>query len=329
MYDQYKCRDDSTKKGNPHILFEDGKYLCLTCEQKLNGKNGAGVHSAKKHGIRLDGSNSKNNPKKILEKPESILEDKTIECNSENIQEQEIVKLEESELISSEIQESNGSDWDLAEEVEKILEQNNIIQKLEDAGFPDKADALRKKLKLQKPKKIEPIQEPETKESDTWLMNLIIMESDPEKRDELMKMWMMGNMNNDSSNSNMGMFMMMNNTPKEPKESEFEKMMKQMMLVQITSTMNRDPIKEIEQVMKMNKGKSETEQMMESLELGIRLGLVKKKGKGLEDKKLELEEKRMNKEQELEQQKKENDEKLMDNSMQAVKDLADKFNHKQ
>ena len=155
------------------------------------------------------------------------------------------------------------------------------------------------------------------------------MESDPEKRDELMKMWMMGNMNNDSSNSNMGMFMMMNNTPKEPKESEFEKMMKQMMLVQITSTMNRDPIKEIEQVMKMNKGKSETEQMMESLELGIRLGLVKKKGKGLEDKKLELEEKRMNKEQELEQQKKENDEKLMDDSMQVVKDLADKFNHKQ
>ena len=37
----------------------------------------------------------------------------------------------------------------------------------------------------------------------------------------------------------------------------------------------------------------------------------------------------MNKEQELEQQKKENDEKLMDDSMQVVKDLADKFNHKQ
>tara|TARA_B110000495_G_scaffold200652_1_gene216337 strand:+ start:2356 stop:3357 length:1002 start_codon:yes stop_codon:yes gene_type:complete len=190
-------------------------------------------------------------------------------------------------------------------DIDKLINLNIKLKQLEGSGMKDMADEIREANGIKKVSET-----PKNNENYTMLMNMWMSETDETKKEQLQKMMMMENMKNSSGNGNDSMSQMMfmtmmspNQKREEPKKSEIETLLLQSTLNQLTNQMGKDPIEALvkyqDMMGKLNTGQGELANFFDVLEKGKQVGLVSDSAPSLEDRKLSLEEKRLDNEMEL------------------------------
>ena len=214
-------------------------------------------------------------------------------------------------------------------DIDKIINLNMKIKQLENSGMKDMANEIREANGIQSPK--------ESKKSDSdnykMLMSMWMSETDEVKKEQLQKMMMMENMKNggnDSMNQMMFMTMMSPNQKKEEhKKSEIETLLLQSTLNQLTNQMGKDPIESLvkyqDMMGKLNTGQGELASFLDSLEKGKQMGLVGENAPSIEDRKLSLEEKRLDNEMELKKLENDRDAGSKADTVNALTSIASSF----
>jgi len=212
-------------------------------------------------------------------------------------------------------------------DIDKIINLNIKIKQLENSGMKDMADDIREANGISKSQK------EDKKESENYkmLMTLWINEADESKKDQIQKLMMMENMkggNSDSANQMMFMAMM---SPKqnENKKSEVENLLMQSVLNSLTNQMGKDPIESLvkyqEMMGKLNTGQGELASFLDSLEKGKSMGLVSESQPTIEDRKLSLEEKKIDNEMELKKIENDRDAGSKAETITALSSIASSF----
>ena len=215
-------------------------------------------------------------------------------------------------------------------DIDKIINLNMKIKQLENSGMKDMANEIREANGIKKPNET-----PKNNEHYTMLMNLWISETDETKKEQLQKMMMMENMKNsgggnDSMSQMMFMTMMSPNQKKDPaKKSEIETLLLQSTLNQLTNQMGKDPIESLvkyqDMMGKLNTGQGELASFLDSLEKGKQMGLVGENSPTIEDRKLSLEEKRLDNEMELKKLENDREAGTKSDTVNALTSIASSF----
>lgn len=214
-------------------------------------------------------------------------------------------------------------------DIDKIINLNMKIKQLENSGMKDMANEIREANGIKSPEK------DKKPESDNYkmLMSMWMNETDETKKEQLQKMLMMENMKNGGSDSmNQMMFMTMmspNQKKEEPKKSEIETLLLQSTLNQLTNQMGKDPIESLvkyqDMMGKLNTGQGELASFLDSLEKGKQMGLVGDNAPSIEDRKLSLEEKRLDNEMELKKLENDRDAGSKADTVNALTSIASSF----
>ncbi|MEO2056939.1 MAG: hypothetical protein ABGW66_05595 [Flavobacteriaceae bacterium] len=215
-------------------------------------------------------------------------------------------------------------------DIDKIINLNMKLKQLENSGMKDMANEIREANGIQ------PAKDNKKADSDNYkmLMSMWMNESDEVKKEQLQKMMMMENMKNggtDSMNQMMFMTMMSPNQKKsEPaKKSEIETLLLQSTLNQLTNQMGKDPIESLvkyqDMMGKLNTGQGELASFLDSLEKGKQMGLVGENSPSIEDRKLSLEEKRLDNEMELKKLENDRDAGSKADTVNALTSIASSF----
>jgi hypothetical protein len=147
-------------------------------------------------------------------------------------------------------------------------------------------------------------------------------------------MMMMENMkNNGSGNDSMSQMMFMTmmspNQKDQPKKSEIETLLLQSTLNQLTNQMGKDPIESLvkyqDMMGKLNTGQGELASFLDSLEKGKQMGLVGENSPTIEDRKLSLEEKRLDNEMELKKLENDREAGTKSDTVNALTSIASSF----
>ena len=214
-------------------------------------------------------------------------------------------------------------------DIDKIINLNMKIKQLENSGMKDMANEIREANGIKSPEK------EKKPESDNYkmLMSMWMNETDETKKEQLQKMLMMENMKNGGSDSmNQMMFMTMmapNQKKEEHKKSEIETLLLQSTLNQLTNQMGKDPIESLvkyqDMMGKLNTGQGELASFLDSLEKGKQMGLVGDNAPSIEDRKLSLEEKRLDNEMELKKLENDRDAGSKADTVNALTSIASSF----
>ena len=214
-------------------------------------------------------------------------------------------------------------------DIDKIINLNIKLKQLEGSGMKDMANEIREANGIKQPEK------EKKSESDNYkmLMSMWMSETDETKKEQLQKMLMMENMKNGGSDSmNQMMFMTMmspNQKKEEHKKSEIETLLLQSTLNQLTNQMGKDPIESLmkyqDMMGKLNTGQGELASFLDSLEKGKQMGLVGDNAPSIEDRKLSLEEKRLDNEMELKKLENDRDAGAKADTVNALTSIASSF----
>ena len=214
-------------------------------------------------------------------------------------------------------------------DIDKIINLNIKLKQLEGSGMKDMANEIREANGIKQPEK------EKKSESDNYkmLMSMWMNETDETKKEQLQKMLMMENMKNGGSDSmNQMMFMTMmspNQKKEEHKKSEIETLLLQSTLNQLTNQMGKDPIESLmkyqDMMGKLNTGQGELASFLDSLEKGKQMGLVGDNAPSIEDRKLSLEEKRLDNEMELKKLENDRDAGAKADTVNALTSIASSF----
>ena len=214
-------------------------------------------------------------------------------------------------------------------DIDKIINLNMKIKQLENSGMKDMANEIREA------NGIKSSNENKKADSDNYkmLMSMWMSETDEVKKEQLQKMMMMENMKSggtDSMNQMMFMTMMSPNQRKDPaKKSEIETLLLQSTLNQLTNQMGKDPIESLvkyqDMMGKLNTGQGELASFLDSLEKGKQMGLVGENSPTIEDRKLSLEEKRLDNEMELKKLENDREAGTKSDTVNALTSIASSF----
>ena len=211
---------------------------------------------------------------------------------------------------------------------DKLINLNQKARELDENGLHEQADKIRKDNGLTKKEK-----KPDNNANYQMLMNLWMNETDETKKEQIQKLMMIENMkggNSDSMNQMMFMTMMSPNQKKEEhKKSEIETLLLQSTLNQLTNQMGKDPIESLvkyqDMMGKLNTGQGELASFLDSLEKGKQMGLVGENAPSIEDRKLSLEEKRLDNEMELKKLENDRDAGSKADTVNALTSIASSF----
>lgn len=213
--------------------------------------------------------------------------------------------------------------------IDKLINLNIKLKQLEGSGMKEMADEIREANGIKKPNET-----PKNNENHTMLMNMWMSETDETKKEQIQKMIMMENMKNSGGNDSMSQMMFMTMmSPKqnreEPKKSEIETLLLQSTLNQLTNQMGKDPIESLvkyqDMMGKLNTGQGELANFFDILEKGKQVGLVSDSAPSLEDRKLSLEEKRLDNEMELKKLENDRDAGTKSDTVNALASIATSF----
>jgi hypothetical protein len=213
-------------------------------------------------------------------------------------------------------------------DIDKIINLNMKIKQLENSGMKDMANEIREA------NGIKSSNENKKADSDNYkmLMSMWMSETDEVKKEQLQKMMMMENMKSggtDSMNQMMFMTMMSPNQKDQPKKSEIETLLLQSTLNQLTNQMGKDPIESLvkyqDMMGKLNTGQGELASFLDSLEKGKQMGLVGENSPTIEDRKLSLEEKRLDNEMELKKLENDREAGTKSDTVNALTSIASSF----
>ena len=211
---------------------------------------------------------------------------------------------------------------------DKLINLNQKARELDENGLHEQADKIRKDNGLTKKEK-----KPDNNANYQMLMNLWMNETDETKKEQIQKLMMIENMkggNSDSMNQMMFMTMMSPNQKKdEHKKSEIETLLLQSTLNRLTNQMGKDPIEALvkyqDMMGKLNTGQGELANFFEVLEKGKSVGLVSDSAPSIEDRKLSLEEKRLDNEMELKKLENDRDAGSKADTVNALTSIASSF----
>ena len=212
---------------------------------------------------------------------------------------------------------------------DKLINLNQKAKELDENGLHEQAEKIRKDNGLTKPKSTQ-----KDNKTEEMLMTMWMNENDPDKKEQLQKMLMIEKMKNSNGNDSMNQMMFMtlmspNQKKEEPKKSEIETLMQQAVLNQLTGQMGKDPIESLvkyqEMMSKLNTGQGELASFLDSLEKGKAMGLVGENAPSIEDRKLSLEEKRIDNEMELKKIENDRDAGSKADTVNALTSLASSF----
>ncbi len=215
-------------------------------------------------------------------------------------------------------------------DIDKIINLNIKLKQLEGSGMKDMANEIREANGLSKPKE----EKKEGSENYKMLMQMWISETDEAKKEQLQKMIMMENMKNSGGDNSMQQMMFMtmmspNQKKEEPKKSEIESLLLQSTLNQLTNQMGKDPIESLvkyqDMMGKLNTGQGELANFFDVLEKGKSVGLVSESQPSIEDRKLMLEEKKIDNEMELKKIENDRDAGSKSDTVNALTSLASSF----
>jgi len=146
------------------------------------------------------------------------------------------------------------------ERIDNMAALDRKLDQLEKQGLTKQADEIRKKFNIQKNKTQIKTDEKTDDRIEKMLTNMWTLESDPDRKEHILKMIAMKKAGFD--NNVILMSMTNYNPPQKPQDNEFTKLAKQAFLAQLTANMSRDPIKEMSRLASAMPKKSN----MESLE---------------------------------------------------------------